>query len=70
MTFKKYEEGEVVFRKGDKSDTYLMILSGVVELHRRYEPSETTFIRTMGKGEALGELGIINKQPRSLTVIS
>ena len=70
MKLKTYSKDHVIFYRGDESNSYLMILDGEVKLYKRKFPQKRSFIRTMGKGDALGELGIIESKPRSLTWIS
>lgn len=67
MILKTFEHDEIIFYRGDESDSYLMILDGEVSLYSTKFPVDSSFIRTLGKGDALGEMGIIRSQPRSLT---
>lgn len=56
--------------KGDASDSYILILEGSLMLYNSKYADDDKQIRQMGPGEGLGELGIINDNPRSLTAVS
>jgi MFS family permease len=58
-----YSAGEVVMRKGDPGDHYLLIAEGEVEVsdgERR--------LRTCGPGEGIGEIALLHRVPRTATV--
>jgi NADH:ubiquinone reductase (H+-translocating) len=59
-----YEPGEVVFDEGDSGDSLYMILSGQVEVLKRFE-TDTQVIRTLGPGEYFGEMALLGRHPRS-----
>ena len=70
MILKTFEDEQVVFYRGDESDSYIMILDGQVTLYSTKFPDENALIRPLHSGDALGEIGIIQKKPRSLSCIS
>lgn len=47
-----------------------MILDGQVTLYSTKFADENALIRVLGSGDAVGEIGIIRKKPRSLTLLS
>ncbi|BCT92540.1 hypothetical protein LYSHEL_15640 [Lysobacter helvus] len=58
--------GEVLYRQGDPSDCAWLIERGAVELHS--EQGRRTIVHaTLGPGELIGELGMLDGQPRSAT---
>jgi NADH:ubiquinone reductase (H+-translocating) len=59
-----YEPGEIVFNEGDSGDSLYMILSGQVEVLKRFG-SETKVVRTLGPGEYFGEMALLGRHPRS-----
>lgn len=62
------ETRNVIFRKGDKSDSFIFVLSGSVNLYEGFNIYDKKFVRNLGAGTSLGELGIIRNEGRSLTV--
>lgn len=63
--------GEVVFLKDDDaSDGAYMILEGEAGLYLPIEGQEDRLIASVGPGRLVGELGLIRKEPRSLSMIA
>ena len=58
--------GEVLYRQGDPSDCAWLIERGGIELHSE-QGRRTTHHGTLGPGELIGELGMLDGQPRSAT---
>jgi len=76
-TLKPVEAGEVLFQKGDTSDTMYAILSGRFEIVDYESSGDPTVahgiqkhINYAGKGDILGELGLLRSAPRSATVVT
>lgn len=61
------EVGEVLFREGEAGDNAYLIDSGLLEICRRVGNAEVV-IGTAGVGEMVGEMALIDSQPRSATV--
>jgi NADH dehydrogenase len=59
-----YEPGETVFEEGDTGDSLYMILSGQVEVIKRFA-GEPQVVRTLGAGEYFGEMALLGRHPRS-----
>lgn len=59
--------GEVLFREGEAGDNAYIIESGLVEISRRAGASAEMIIGTAGVGEMVGEMALIDSQPRSAT---
>jgi NADH dehydrogenase len=59
-----YEPGETVFEEGDTGDSLFMILSGQVEVIKRFG-GEQQVVRTLGPGEYFGEMALLGRHPRS-----
>jgi NADH dehydrogenase len=59
-----YEPGETVFEEGDTGDSLFMILSGQVEVVKRFG-GEQQVVRTLGPGEYFGEMALLGRHPRS-----
>lgn len=64
-----FDQGEVLFHKGQAGDEMYLILEGSVAI---YEPSQDTPgkerpLRIFRAGESLGEMALIDRQPRTLS---
>ncbi|MBI4776653.1 MAG: MMPL family transporter, partial [Deltaproteobacteria bacterium] len=73
---RKSEAGEVLFRKGDASDSMYAVVSGgmdVVDHPIGEDPSKTHGIQKLishiAPGDLVGEMGLLRSAPRSATVI-
>jgi serine/threonine protein phosphatase PrpC len=60
---KRYDDGQVVIREGDKGDELFIVLSGKVSVSRGGE-----VLTRFGAGEHFGEMALIRAVPRSATV--
>jgi CRP/FNR family transcriptional regulator/CRP/FNR family cyclic AMP-dependent transcriptional regulator len=65
---RSYRRGEVVFHQGDPGDTLLIIESGAVKVLVYSETGDETVLAIVGPGEFLGELALIDGEPRSAAV--
>lgn len=63
-----YEEGELIFTKGEKSDKFFVIISGVVECVNIAKDETVLYGTTLSTNQTLGEKGIMTDHPRSMTV--
>jgi NADH dehydrogenase len=61
-----YEPGETIFNEGDAGDSLFMVLSGRVEILKRFGP-QARVVRTLGPGEYFGEMALLGRHPRSAT---
>jgi flavin-dependent dehydrogenase len=64
---KVYQNGEVIFRKGDVADCMFVIQEGQVEVLEELEGQEIC-LAVSGAGEVIGEMAIFEQQTRSATV--
>ncbi|MAC78262.1 MAG: ABC transporter ATP-binding protein [Rhodobacteraceae bacterium] len=63
------EAGEVIFRKGDEpTDGAYMVIEGEAGLYLPQEDDEDRLITKVGPGTLVGELGLIRKVPRALSM--
>ena len=62
-----FHDGEVVVRQGETGDCMYVVQDGNVDVVMDRDGHEV-FLRTMGKGEFIGEMGIFERVPRSATV--
>jgi len=70
MQSRSFGPGEVVFRQGDagKREAYL-VHDGKVEVRRRTSTGERV-LRTLAKGELLGEVAFFSDGPHSATALA
>jgi len=63
--------GEVIFRQGDTSDVAYLIETGTIQIaHEAAGQCESRPLALLGPGEVFGEMGIIDGEPRSASVIA
>ncbi len=61
--------GEPVFRQGDRPDALYVVRAGIVRIEDEdRETGDTRVIRTMGRGESFGEMGLLGAHRRQATV--
>jgi CRP-like cAMP-binding protein/Zn-dependent protease len=61
--------GEPVFRQGDRPDALYIVRTGTVRIEDEDpETSDTRILRTMGRGESFGEMGLLGGHRRQATV--
>lgn len=76
-SLKNIEAGEVLFHKGEPSDSMYTIISGTMEVFDTTiereacrEPGRQRLINRMKAGDVLGEMGLLRSAPRSATVVA
>lgn len=67
-TRRAYREDSTVVRQGDTSMSFYVILSGTVRLAHESEDGQSVPLAEVGPGGFFGEMGLIDDQPRSVTV--
>jgi CRP/FNR family cyclic AMP-dependent transcriptional regulator len=67
MTRMHFAEGQTLFREGDPSDGVFRLLSGTVDVVRELD-GDPILLGRVGAGQFIGEMGIVENQPRSATV--
>lgn len=60
--------GQVIVRQGDPADRFYMIESGSFTVSQADESGEPSILRHLGPDEVFGEIGLLNRVPRSATV--
>jgi cAMP-dependent protein kinase regulator len=61
-------DGQVVFRRGDAADAFYVVRSGTIRIEDEDEEQGDTIVLTvLGRGDAFGELGLLDSAPRSAT---
>jgi diguanylate cyclase (GGDEF)-like protein len=74
-SLQKIEAGEILFRKGDPSNSMYTIISGTMDVLDSVNdeavcpgPTSERLINRMKAGDVLGEMGLLRSAPRSATV--
>lgn len=65
---RQYAAGDVLFREGDPGADMYVIQSGRIQLLKKVGAGERT-LATLGRGEFLGEMAILNGKPRTATAV-
>lgn len=65
----KLQAGDVLYREGEESDKVYFVEVGEVEVQRSVAGANVT-LATLGKGQMLGEMGVIRDCPRSTTIVA
>lgn len=64
-----FAEGEDLMRQGDVADSLFVILEGQVQVVREHPHLSTPItLAALGAGEVVGEMGLLDGEPRSATV--
>jgi len=61
---------EVIFRKGEASKYAYIIQSGKVGIYKENDYGKRILVRILQKSDLFGEMGLIDKYPRSATAIA
>ena len=66
-TRRLYEQGAVVFMRGDPGDSLCGVVSGRVRISASRPGGKEVFLNIMGPGDAFGEIALLDGQPRTAT---
>lgn len=64
MKQRDYNPGDIILKEGDPSDVVYKIVSGDVEVFKEHD-GQTIVLGVMKAGEFLGEMGVVDDEPRS-----
>ena len=67
MTRTHFAEGQVLFREGDPAESVFCLLSGAVDILRELD-GDTILLGTVGAGQFIGEMGVVEDRPRTRLV--
>ncbi len=65
--WRRLEAGEVLFHQGDLADAAYFVVGGRVSVHV-VDDGDERLVAELGRGEVVGELGLLDRAPRSATV--
>ena len=66
----RFDQNEIIFRQGDPGDSIYYIAWGRVGIYTDYGTSQQKELTTLGEDRFFGELGLIEKLPRTATVVA
>jgi CRP/FNR family cyclic AMP-dependent transcriptional regulator len=64
MKHRDYHAGDIILKEGDPSDVVYKIVSGEVEVFKEHG-GQSIVLGVMKAGDFLGEMGVVDDQPRS-----
>lgn len=70
MQLKTFRKGEVIFQKGDPGDCMYEVYNGVVGIYAAYGTPEQTLLADYYQDKYFGEMGLLEKAPRSATAVA
>ena len=70
MDVYRAQAGETVIREGDDGDFMLLIIEGAVDIFKRSTRGEQQHMTNVGPGMTLGEMSMIDGEPRFATCIA
>ena len=66
---RRYKEGKILFFKGDKANSFFLVLKGEIKVIRTSDSGREKILKKMKKGDFFGEMGIIEGNKRSATAV-
>src|SRR5262245_52918348 len=65
-----FERGEVLFHEGDDAANLYVLQEGQVKVVLIDDDGEETILHLAGAGDSLGELSLVDGEPRSATAVA
>jgi len=70
MSYVHLKRSEYLFVEGDKGNFMGFVVRGLLEVLKRSETGDNIIIARLTKGSSIGEMSLIDKSPRSATVVA
>jgi CRP-like cAMP-binding protein len=70
LTILEAEPGTYIFREGDDANSMYVVLQGDMEVLKRSKFGPEARVAVLGPGDWFGEMGVIDVQPRSASVLT
>jgi CRP-like cAMP-binding protein len=70
MSFIHLQRGEYLFVEGDQGTFMGFVVNGILEVQKKTDTGENIVLARLTKGSSIGEMALIDKSPRSATVIA
>jgi CRP-like cAMP-binding protein/Zn-dependent protease len=69
VRLRSFARGQSVVRQGDRAQAFYVVRRGTLQaLEEDPDTGDERTLRTLGRGESFGELGLLESQPRAATV--
>ncbi len=68
LSVRDIEAGEVLFREGDNADFLCLVVQGSLAVIKKGRDGRTVVIATLGDGDSVGEMALVDGMVRSATV--
>ena len=66
-TRRSYDEGEIIFMRGDPGDSLCGVVTGRVRISASRAGGKEVFLNIMEPGDAFGEIALLDGSPRTAT---
>lgn len=70
MSYIQLQRGEYLFVEGDPGTFLGFVVNGILEVQKRRDTGEYVTLARLTKGASIGEMALVDKSPRSATVIA
>lgn len=70
MNYTEILRGNYLFSEGEKGDYMCFVVRGLLDVLKKTSNGDIRVIARLGKGNTIGEMSIIDKSPRSASVIA
>lgn len=70
MTRQRLSKGQPLFHRGDQGDALYIIETGLIKIVREDEQGNEVILNQCGPGEAIGEMSLFDREPRSASVVA
>lgn len=70
MNYMEIRRGDYLFSEGEKGDYMCFVVRGLLDVLKKTTSGDYRVIARLGKGNTIGEMSIIDKSPRSASVIA
>ena len=70
MSYVHLKRGEHLFIEGDPGTFMGFVVNGILEVQKKADNGENITLARLTKGSSIGEMALIDKSPRSATVIA
>jgi len=67
---RRFRRGEVLFHEGDPGDSLFIVVSGSIKVFLPSDQGDEAILATLGPGDSLGELSLLDGVPRSASAIA
>lgn len=70
MNTKRFTQGATIFKEGDREIFMAVVAKGEVSVLKKDEHMEMKHVTAIGKGKVIGEMSMIDGNPRSATAVA